>query len=73
MPDIQEAKLSVGHTLGSAEGTHYSRLQYRWKREGFPTIVTKCVHQSLGDKDATESISIVPKSHAWFKDQILLN
>ena len=66
MPDIQEAKLSVGHTLGSAEGTRYSRLQYRWKREGFPTIVIKCVHQHLGDKDATESISIVPKSHAWF-------
>lgn len=52
MPDIQESKFSVGHTAGSAEGTYYSRLQHRWKREGFPMIVTKCIHQGLGDGDA---------------------
>lgn len=50
MPDIQEAKFSVGPTLGNTQGTYYSRLQYRWKREGFPMLTTKCIHHGLGDR-----------------------
>lgn len=37
--------------LGVLEGTHYSRLQYRLKREGFSIIITKGILQGFEDAE----------------------
>lgn len=75
MPGIQEAKISVEHTLGSAG--RYIVLG-GWKREGFPMTVTEWVRQGLRDRDEISSVNIslnvIPGFlDTIFKNQLLLN
>lgn len=65
--------------LGVLGGTYYSRLRYRWEREGFPMIAAKCIHQGLRRRRWDLINKHLSKSHTWFlknhflKNPMLLN
>lgn len=55
---LEKPRILLDILLGVLEGAQFPSLQHRWEREGFPMIVTKCVHWALGDGPGISSINV---------------
>jgi len=55
---LEKPRILLDTLLGVLEGAQFPSLQHRWEREGFPMIVTKCVHRDLGDRPGISSVNV---------------
>lgn len=70
---LEKPRILLDIVLGVLEGAQFPSLQHRWEREGFPMIVTKCVHWALGEGPGSSSINVSLTLVPGFLKTIFLN